>query len=60
VLDDPVGYIASAGQDNRIFFGAYVELLLLLGIYCTVKGFRPSARSFEPATVGTACKRRPR
>jgi hypothetical protein len=43
VLDDPVGYIASAGQDNRIFFGAYLELLLLLGIYYTVKGFRPSA-----------------
>ena len=28
VLDDPVGYIASAGQDNRILFGALLELLL--------------------------------
>ena len=30
VLDDPVGYIASAGQDNRIFFGALLELLLVV------------------------------
>jgi hypothetical protein len=30
VLDDPVGYIASAGQDNRIFFGALLELLLII------------------------------
>src|SRR4051794_20979379 len=30
VLDDPVGYIASAGHDNRIFFGALLELLLIL------------------------------
>jgi hypothetical protein len=26
----PVGYIASAGQDNRIFFGALLELLLII------------------------------
>src|SRR5215208_3147972 len=30
VLDDPAGYIASAGQDNRIFFGALLELLLII------------------------------
>jgi hypothetical protein len=30
VLDDPVGYIASAGHDNRIFFGALLELLLII------------------------------
>jgi hypothetical protein len=30
VLDDPVGYIASAGQDNRILFGALLELLLII------------------------------
>jgi Domain of unknown function (DUF4386) len=30
VLDDPVGYIASAGQDNRIFFGVLLELLLII------------------------------
>ena len=30
VLDDPVGYIASAGHDNRILFGAFLELLLII------------------------------
>jgi hypothetical protein len=30
VLDDPVGYITSVGQDNRIFFAALLELLLII------------------------------
>ncbi len=30
VLDDPAGYIASAGENNRILFGAFLELLLIL------------------------------
>jgi len=30
VLDDPVGYIASAGQDNRILLGVFLELLLII------------------------------
>src|SRR4051795_9738080 len=30
VLDDPVGYIASAGQNNRIWFGVLLELLLII------------------------------
>ena len=30
VLDDPVGYVANGGSDNRIFFGALLELLLIL------------------------------
>jgi hypothetical protein len=30
VLDDPVGYIASGGSDNRILFGAFLELLLII------------------------------
>jgi hypothetical protein len=30
VLDDPVGYIAGAGDDNRIFLGAFLELLLII------------------------------
>jgi hypothetical protein len=30
VLDDPVGYIAAGGSDNRIFFGAFLELLLII------------------------------
>ena len=30
VLDDPVGYIAGAGHDNRIILGALLELLLII------------------------------
>jgi hypothetical protein len=30
VLDDPVGYIAGAGQNNQILFGVLLELLLIL------------------------------
>ena len=30
VLDDPVGYIAGGGQNNRIVFGVLLELLLII------------------------------
>jgi Domain of unknown function (DUF4386) len=30
VLDDPVGYIAGAGHDKRVLFGAFLELLLII------------------------------
>ena len=30
VLDDPIGYIASAGQNNRVLFGVFLELLLII------------------------------
>jgi hypothetical protein len=30
VLDDPQGYIAGAGSDNRILLGAFLELLLII------------------------------
>ncbi len=30
VLDDPVGYIASAGHDKRVLFGCLLELLLIV------------------------------
>lgn len=30
VLDDPIGYIAGAGHDKRILFGALLELLLII------------------------------
>jgi hypothetical protein len=30
VLDDPVGYIASAGENNRILLGVLLELLLIV------------------------------
>ena len=30
VLDDPTGYVANGGSDNRIFFGAFLELILII------------------------------
>lgn len=30
VLDDPAGYVANGGSDNRIVFGALLELLLII------------------------------
>jgi hypothetical protein len=30
VLDDPAGYIAGAGQDNRNFLGVLLELFLII------------------------------
>jgi len=30
VLDDPVGYVAGAGADNRIFLGVLLELILIV------------------------------
>ena len=30
LLDDPAGYIAGAGADNRILLGAFLELLLII------------------------------
>ena len=30
VLDDPQGYIAGAGADNRIYFGVLLELILII------------------------------
>jgi len=30
VLDDPAGYVAGAGHDNRIFFACFLELLLII------------------------------
>jgi len=30
VLDDPVGYVTNGGSDNQIYFGALLELLLII------------------------------
>ena len=30
VLDDPAGFVANGGSDNQIFFGAFLELLLII------------------------------
>jgi hypothetical protein len=35
VLDDPQGYIAGAGADNRIYFGALLELILIIANIAT-------------------------
>jgi hypothetical protein len=35
VLDDPAGYVAGAGSDNRIFLGVLLELLLIISNIAT-------------------------
>lgn len=35
VLDDPQGYIAGAGADNRIYFGALLEVILIIANIAT-------------------------
>ncbi len=35
VLDHPVGYVAGAGHDNRIFLAAFLELLLIISNLAT-------------------------
>ena len=44
VLDDPVGYIASGGEDGRIIFGALHELLLILANIGTAVVIYPIVR----------------
>jgi hypothetical protein len=44
VLDDPVGFIAGAGEDNRIFFGALLELLLIIANIGTAVVIYPIVR----------------
>ncbi len=53
VLDDPAGYIAGAGQDNRIFLGALLELLLIIAnIGTAVVIFRVVRRQSEELALG--------
>jgi hypothetical protein len=35
VLDNPASYIAGAGHDNKIFLGAFLELLLIISNIAT-------------------------
>ena len=44
VLDDPAGYIAGAGSDNRIFLGAFLELLLIVANVATAVVLFPILR----------------
>jgi hypothetical protein len=46
VLDDPMGYIAGAGADNRIYLGALLELILIIaniGTAVVLMGNHPSS-----------------
>ena len=44
VLDDPVAYITGAGEDNRIFIGALLELLLIIANVGTAVVIYPVVR----------------
>jgi hypothetical protein len=53
VLDDPVGYIAGAGHDTRIFFGAFLELLLIVANIGTAVVIVPiMRRKYEELAIG--------
>jgi Domain of unknown function (DUF4386) len=53
VLDDPVGYIASGGDDSRILFGAFLELLLIIANIGTAVVIVPIMRRFsEDLAIG--------
>ena len=44
VLDDPAGYIAGGRKDNRIYLGAFLELLLIISNVGTAVVLYPIAR----------------
>jgi Domain of unknown function (DUF4386) len=48
VLDDPAGYVANGGSDNRIFFGAFLELLLIITNIGTAVVIYPLVRRQNP------------
>jgi hypothetical protein len=53
LLRDPVGYIAGAGHDNRILFGALLELLLIIANIGTAVVLFPIAkRQSEELALG--------
>ena len=53
VLDTPVGYVAGSGSDNRILFGAFLELLLIIAnIGTAVVLFPILRRQNETVAVG--------
>ena len=58
VLDDPVGYIAGGGQDNRIFFGVLLEsLLIIANIGTAVVIFPIVKRQSEELALGYVAAR---
>jgi Domain of unknown function (DUF4386) len=53
VLDEPVGYIAGAGHDKRILFGALLELLLIIANIGTAVVIVPiMRRRYEDLAIG--------
>ena len=44
ILDDPAGYIAGGEEDNQIFLGAFLELLLIIANVGTAVVLYPIAR----------------
>jgi Domain of unknown function (DUF4386) len=53
VLDDPAGYIAGAGHDKRILFGALLELLLIIANIGTAVVIVPiMRRRYEDLAIG--------
>ena len=44
VLDDPGGYVTGAGEDNRILFGGFLELLLIVANVGTALALFPVLR----------------
>jgi Domain of unknown function (DUF4386) len=51
LLDDPAGYIAGAGNDNQIFLGAFLELLLVIANVATAVVLFPILRRQNEACV---------
>jgi hypothetical protein len=49
VLDDPVGYITGAGNDNRIYLGALLEFFLIVSAVGTAVVLYPIARRHSEA-----------
>jgi hypothetical protein len=52
VLDDPQGYIAGAGADNRIYFGALLELILIIANIGTAIVIFPIVKRMPPHSAG--------
>src|SRR5688500_9461636 len=48
LLDDPAGYVANGGSDSRIFFGALLELLLIITNIGTAVIIYPLVRRQNP------------
>ena len=55
VLDDPAGYIAGGGEDNQIYLGAFLELLLIIANIGTAVVVFPILRRQNEILVARLC-----